>query len=215
MTPTMKMMRLLLLVTFVSLTGCFSLAREEPTQQHFVLGGSDMPETMSRVEGLSGLRIGFRQLKMAEYLNSPLIVVRQGSHQIHYSEFNRWGGDLDSGVERAVAGYLTALAPLGGVDIAPWDTRATHDYLIQVHLLRLEGQANRDPVVTLGKAHMLAQWEIIHPQEGTVLARGTTDYTAEGWIVDDYGNLVDGLDRSLWQLAHDLVSALMELDDAN
>lgn len=203
--------RLFLFLVLAGLTGCFSLGRDEPTQQHFVLGGRPMPDTVMPSQQLTGLRIGIRQLQLAEYLESRLIVVRQGQHQIRFSEFNRWGGTLSSGVNRALAGYLKALAPVETVDVAPWASRATHDYLIQIQLLHLEGLAPEEPTDLEGGAHVRASWEIINPQDGAVLARGTTDYRDDGWTVGDYAGLVERLDAGLWELSRDVVAALETL----
>lgn len=207
----MDNLRLFLLFALAGLMGCFSLSREEPLQQHFVLGGRSMPETVMPSQQLTGLRIGIRQLQLAEYLESPLIVIRQGQHRIRFSEFNRWGGTLSSGVNRALAGYLKALAPVESVDVAPWASRATHDYLIQIHLLHMEGLAPDGPADLEGGAHVMASWEIINPQDGAVLARGTTDYEDDGWTVGDYAGLVDRLDAGVWELSRDLLQALETL----
>ena len=207
----MKTIRLFLVLALAGLTGCFSLGRDEPIQQHFVLGGRAMPESAAPSQGLQGLRIGIRQLQLAEYLESPLIVVREGQHRIRFSEFNRWGGSLSSGVNRAVAGYLKALAPLESVDVAPWASRTAHDYLIQIHLLHMEGLAPEESMDLAGGAHVMASWEIVDPQDGTILARGVTDSSDDNWTVGDYAGLVARLDAGLLELARDLVAALEAL----
>lgn len=208
----MSITRLILLLALTLLTGCFSLGREAPSEQYFVLGGSTIPDGVIPTERLSALRIGLRQIHLADYLESPLIVVRQGQHRIRYSEFDRWGGTLSSGVNRAVERYLKALAPLEAVDVAPWTSRAVHDYLIQIHLLHLEGLVSEEPTDLEGGAHVKATWEIIDPQGGAVLARGTTDFEVDGWTVGDYTELVDLLDAGLWELSGDLVAALQTLN---
>lgn len=207
----MNISRLFLLFALAGLTGCFSLGRDAPVEKYYVLGGSATQESVVPTDRLSGMRVGLRQLQLAEYLESPLIVVRQGPHRVDYSEFNRWGGTVSSSVNRAVAGYLKVLAPLDAVDVAPWAPRATHDYLIQIHLLHLEGLAAEEPTDLDGGAHVRASWEIISPQNGAVLRRGTTDYRDDGWVVGDYAGLVDLLNAGLWELSHDLVGALEEL----
>lgn len=211
MTYPMHMTRLILLSVLFALAGCFSLGRDAPPEQFYVLGGSRLQETGAPPERLAGLLIGLRQLQIAEYLETPLIVVRHEPHEIRFSEFHRWGGNLDGGVNRAVAGYLAARAAFGGVDVVPWAPRMRHDYLIQLHLLRFEGLAPEEPAATEGEAYLLATWEIIHAHDGTVLARGTTDYRAGGWTLGDYGGLVTLLDAGLRELADDLIAGLEPL----
>ena len=208
---TMHTLRPILLASLVALTGCFSLGREEPPQHHYVLGGQRRPESVPRMEHLSGLAIGLRQLQLADYLESPLIVVRHGQHQIGFSEFNRWGEELERGINRAVAAYIVDRALLKGVDVVPWPPQAQHDYLIQLHVLRFEGLAPLEPPSLEGEAYLLATWEIIRPLDGAVLTRGTTDYRAPGWTVGDYGSLVSLLDTGLTVLSDDLVAGLEDL----
>lgn len=204
----MSNLRICTLLALASLTGCFSLGRDEPVEQHYLLGGSALPDSMVPSDRPSGLRIGLRRLQIAEYLESPLIVVRQGSHEIRYSEFHRWGGTLNNGVGRALASNLEILAPLDNVDLAPWAIRTAHDYLIQIHLEHLEGRAPEEPIVLEGGVHLMASWEILDPQNGDVLVRGTTEYEENGWTVGDYAGLVERLDAGLWELSLDLVEAL-------
>ncbi len=201
----------LLLVPLLLLTGCFSLAREEPPQRHYVLGGSPLQETGAPAEGLAGLTIGLRQPQLAGYLETPLIVVRHGPHEIRLAEFHRWGEDLGAGINRAVAGYLMARAAFDGVDVAPWPAPARHDYLIQLHLVRFEGQVPEDPAATEGAATLSATWEIIDPQDGTIRARGSTSYRARGWTAGDYDGLVTLLDTGLRELSNILVADLKEV----
>jgi uncharacterized lipoprotein YmbA len=203
-----KAIHLIGLFALTALTGCFSLSREEPRQQHYVLGGSALQETGPPAERLAGLTIGLRPLRLAAYLETLLIVVRQGPHQIRFSEFHRWGEDLGGGINRAVAGYLTARAPFQGVDVVPWPPQTQHDYLIQLHLLRFEGVAPEEPAASEGEVHLLATWEIIRQPDGAVLARGTTDYRERGWTVGDYAGLVTLLDAGVRVLSDDLITSL-------
>lgn len=202
---------LALLFPLLVLTGCFSLGRDEPPQRHYVLGGSPLQETGDAAERVAGLTIGLRQLQLAGYLETPLLVVRRGPHQIRFSEFHRWGEDLGTGVNRAVAGYLAGRPPISSVDVVPWRPGTDHDYLIQLHVSRFEGVAPEVPETSGGEAHLLATWEIIRPQDGAVLARGTTDHQGIGWTEGDYEGLVSLLDLGLQALSDDLIAELEEL----
>lgn len=211
MTYPIHMTRLILPVLLLTLPGCFSLERETPPDRFYVLGGSRQQEAGVQPERLAGLTVGLRRLELAGYLETPLIVVRQEPHEIHFAEFHRWGADLEGGVNRAVAGYLATLAAFEGVDVAPWLPRMQHDYVIQLHLLRFEGVTPEEPTATEGEAYLLANWEIIRPEDGALLARGTTDYRAGGWTIGDYGGLVTLLDGGLRELADDLIAGLEPL----
>lgn len=200
--------RVLLLIAFMTLSGCFSLSRDAPTERYFVLGGDPVIESEPQAEDLAGVGLGLRQVHLAEYLRSPLIVVRRGTHQITFSEFNRWGEDLGAGINRTVAGYLRHRADFRNIDIVPWPPRSDHDYLVQLQLLRFEGVVPEGTTGQDGEVHLLAAWEIIAQPAGAVVARGTTDYRATDWRVGDYETLVTILEMGLRQLSDELIAGL-------
>lgn len=198
------------------LPGCFSLGRTSPTLEQYVIGGARPADTVAPIAGLDGLAVGVRRLDLADYLASPAIVVRRGSHEVLTSDFHRWGEDPADGINRAVARHLAAAAPFRTVDVAPWAVRSAYDYLVQLHVTRFEGvvPAGSSPMAGAtegtgeGAAHVRASWEIIRQQDETVLARGATDYRVEGWRVGDYAALVALLDGGLAVLARDVAVAI-------
>jgi len=203
----------LLLFTLLPLTGCFGLGRQAPPQQHYVLGVGGPPEHATLpadrpVEDPRGRFIGLRAPRLADYLATPFIVVRRGTHQVEFSEFHRWGEDLGRAINRIVAGKLAALASPHRVEAAPWPAGISPDHVIQVHILRFEGVTREDSVDGEGEAHLLATWEILRPLDGAVLARGTTEVREGGWSVGDFDGLVRLLDAGLEILAGDLALSL-------
>ncbi len=207
----MKGLRIVILLGLLLLTGCFSLSRDEPPQRRYVLGGQEQPQNRMPTENLEGLSVGLRQVQLAEYLESPFILVREGPNRVGFSEFHRWGEQLSGGINRAVAYYLAARAPFGAVDVVPWPPRKAHDFLIQLHIERFEGLAPEEQTAPEGAVSMLATWEIICSEDGVVLSRGTTDYRRRGWTVGDYDSLVTLLDAGLSILADDLVASLNQV----
>lgn len=203
--------RLLAIAVPFLLAGCFKLSRESPTLQLYALGGPSGAEaTSASAAGAStparGLAVGLRRLELASYLSVPAVMVRRGANQLDASEFHRWGGDLDEGINRAVAGYLASAPPVRAVDVAPWPTRVRHDFVVQLHVSRFEGVA--DSAATEGRVHMLAGWDIIRPLDGRVLMRGSTDDRGGTWRVGDYAGLVSGLDAALSRMARDISACL-------
>ena len=211
MHPMTNAMRVTCSLALVALAGCFGLNRGDPSQQHYVLGLGLEPTGAGGAGPtgeVSGAAVGLRPLRLAEYLETPLIVVRRGAHRIDFSEFQRWGETLDQGINRTVAGYMAGRGPFKSVEYAPWPVRSKHDYLIQIEILRFEGVAPDEPAATEGEALLLANWEILRGEDGTLLARGTTEYHGPGWTVGDYDSLVSLLETGLSKLADDLVAGL-------
>ena len=210
-------MRTLLMpaLALLAFAGCFRLSRDTPPLQQYVLGGTPAAPVAAPPAGPGGVTVGIRRLDLAPYLASPAVVVRRGPHQIVHSEFHRWGEDPGEGITRAVAGYLSAEASIRAVDVAPWSAGARHDYLVQLHVVRFEGVAPADSGAMAGEAHMLATWEILRQEDGAILARGTTDHRASGWMVGDYAGLVTSLDRGLNGLAGDVANCVGRLAAAS
>ncbi|HSW30253.1 MAG TPA: PqiC family protein [Longimicrobiales bacterium] len=206
--------RSMLSLALIALAGCFGLNRGDPSQSHFVLGlgrGPAGAEATGPSGEVPGVAVGLRSLRLAEYLESPLIVVRRGPHRIELSEFHRWGEALDQGINRSVAGYMAVQGSFRSVAYAPWPTRSEQDFVIQLDILRFEGSAPDGPAVTEGEALLLASWEILRGGDGVMLARGTTEYHGPGWVLGDYDGLVGLLETGLSELADDLVEALASL----
>ena len=187
---------------------CFSLGRDTPPLEQYVLGGTPAAATGAMSPDPAGITIGLRRLDLTPYLASSSIVVRRGANQMIVSQYHRWGEDPVAGINRAFAGYLAAAVPVRAVDVAPWPVRSQHDFVVQLHVTRFEGVAADDDAATQGGAHLLASWEVHRPQDGAVLARGGTDYRESGWRVADYPALVTMLNHGLDRMAGDIVACL-------
>ena len=115
---------------------------------------------------------------------------------------------------RAVAASLGNVPAIRAVDVAPWAVNTPHDYLVQLHVDRLEGVASEDSTATQGEVHVLASWEIIRGLDGVLVARGVTDRRETGWKVGDYAGLVTGVDKGLTGLASDVAACVARLGTA-
>jgi len=208
-----RTIHLLLFALLLSPAGCFSLRHDAPPQQHYVLG-ADRPSELAApppdrpLTDPSGQLIGLRPPRLADYLATPFIVVRRGSHQVEFSEYHRWGEDLGRAINRTVAVRLAALVPSHRVERAPWPSGTSPALLIQLQILRFEGVGPERSESGEGEAHLLATWEILRPLDGAVLGRGTTEVREGGWSVGDFDGLVRLLDSGLATLAGDLALSL-------
>ncbi len=197
----MRTTRLLAVLPLFALAGCFSLSRNAPPVQQYVLSGARTP-IQAAASNATGLSVGIRRLDLAPYLSTPFIVVRRGEHAIETSAFHRWGEDLGEGINHTVAAHLANAAPVRYVNIAPWAARTQHDYLVQLHVLRFEGVA--DSAATTAGVHVVTTWDIIRPLDGTLLVRGNTAYRGGGFPVGEYDAMVGELNTALAQVASDI-----------
>ena len=193
-----------------TVTGCFTLAYPTPPLEEYVLGEGPRAAAAAPAREVGGLTIGLRRLDLAPYLATTAIVVRHGS-RIVTSGFRRWGEEPSAGIMRAVAASLGASPTILAVDVAPWPVQAQHDYLVQLHVSHLEGVAAEGLTATEGEVRVMASWEIIRSQDGTLVARGETDRRETGWKVGDYRGLVTRVDKGLTELASDLAACLVRI----
>lgn len=212
--PTARTLRLLGIGALITVAGCFSLGRPTPPLEEYVLGSGAKAEAAAQARDTGGVTIGLRRLDLAPYLATTAIVVRRGS-RVETSGFRRWGEEPSAGIMRALAVSLRAAPTILAVDIAPWQVRAPHDYLVQLHITHLEGVAAESPATTQGEVHVMASWEILRAQDGTLLARGETDRREAGWRVGDYRGLVTRIENGLTGLASDVAACLVRLGPAS
>lgn len=201
----MQITRLIAVLPLLATAACFSLSRNAPAVQHYVLSGA-RTALAAPSPNAAGLAIGIRRMEIAPYLDTPLLVVRRGEHNIETSAFHRWGEDLGEGINHTVAAHLANNAPVKHVNIAPWAARTQHDYLVQLRVVRFEGVA--DSAASTAAVHVLTTWDIIRPLDGTLLVRGSTEYRDGRFPAGDYNALVGELNSALVKVASDLQSCL-------
>jgi uncharacterized protein len=207
---TTAIARLCLVAALTGATGCFSLGRNSPALEQYVLSSARTAEAPPP-PGPAGVLLGMRRPGVAAYLATPSIVVRQGAHGIGTSDFHRWGEELGQGISRAIASHLTAAPSIRAVNIAPWPARTEHAYLLQFDVARFEGVIDSVGAVGSGAAHVAASWELVRPADGAVLARGSTDWWQPGWRIGDYAALVAMLEEGLGGVARDVLACVQRL----
>jgi len=182
-----------------------SVRRSESTGR--ATSGSDRP---------SRLVVGVRKVRIAAYLNTPSITTRFGDHEVQFSEFHRWGEDLGEAIGRSVAQSLTRHPEIQRVDRVPWPDRTSHDVLVQMQVLRFEGEAPSRPVEVdkkdppmQGNARVVVAWELVDPETQEVRVSGKTDHQEGGWTVGEYAALIERLDASLDVVARDLADQML------
>jgi len=223
----------LALVLFVGIgllaTACVNLEPRQSNIRYYLLSDAVTPaessesarssEPKGRATRDSGnpsrLVVGVRKVRIAAYLNTPSITTRYGEHEVQFAEFHRWGEDLGEAIGRSVAQSLTRHPEIQRVDRVPWPDRTPHDVLVQMRVLRFEGEAPSRPVEVdkkdppmQGSARVVVAWELVDPETQEVKVSGKTDHREDGWAVGDYAALIERLDASLDVVARDLATQM-------
>ncbi|MFB6248046.1 MAG: membrane integrity-associated transporter subunit PqiC [Salinibacter sp.] len=211
--------RLVLLAGGLALVlgSCVRLPSPRPNNtQHYLLGSALPSDTAADT---TGLRLGLRKPHLADYLDTRALVVRRGPHEIHFSNFHRWGEELGPALNRVVALNLEARPGIQSVEVVPWPRGTRFHYVVQLRVLRFEGvgppppgtDADEDAPIPNGHSQMVVGWTVFGPEGETLRGRGRTRHRIDGWPVTDYADLVSKLDTSLVVLAEDLSRRLRAL----
>ena len=208
----------------LALTGCVRLLEPRTSDATYhLLDGASAPDTTSAAPAppdTTGLRIGLRTPRLASYLDETRIVTRHDANTIEFSEFHRWGEDLDQGIGRTVARALEAGPGVQSVETVPWPRDTTFDYLLQLQVFRFEGvgprppgpDADDDAPLPEGHVQMRVRWTVLDPTDETIQARDRTEHRTADWPVTDYRALTSHLGTSLHVLADSIGARLDALD---
>ncbi len=199
----------------LTITGCVRLL--EPRQggaTYHVLNPPPAPDTPPT--DTTGLKVGLRQPRLVSYLDATRIVTRHGPNTIRFSEFHRWGEDLDQAIGRTTALALERQPGVQSVEVVPWPKGVTFDYVVRMHVFSFEGvgppppgpESDDDAPAPEGHSQMVVEWRILHPTKETVLVRDRTRHRVEDWRVNDYQALASNLGTSLNVLAKDIGARL-------
>jgi uncharacterized lipoprotein YmbA len=216
-----RLVRALVAASLLTLVfaGCVRLLEPRPSNiNYYLLDGTVGADTAS--VDTSGLTVGLRRPQLASYLDATRIVTRHSQNSIRFSDFHRWGEDLDRALNRVVALNLERQPGIQSVETVPWPSGFRSDYVVQLRVLRFEGvgpeppgpDADDDEPLPEGHSQMAVRWTILGPDGETPKHRGLTRHREEDWPVTDYADLAAKLDTSLTVLSDDIGTRLRALD---
>ncbi len=188
----------LVLFLFIA-SGCINLDPQHDPTRIFVLSGNSPTVPTAAIEGFA---VRFKRIELPSYLDSPKMATRQGDFEIVYSEFNRWGEDLDKAIGRVLAETLLAHPRIREVSLFP-SNQAESDYQVSLSISRFEGK-NKNAAV------LEAQWKILNAETGDTIETGITS-TRRPWDGNDYDALARALSDTLAVLGQDISRALDEV----
>ena len=192
------------LAACMMLFGCINLDPQADPTRFYILSSQTSPTTSSG-DG-QGTILGLKAIALPAYLRSTKIPTRYGANEITYSEIHRWGESPKSAISRVLAENLSSRSAIGKVHTVPWPDGAIHDFELYVTLLRFEGEQS-------GRVAMEASWDILNPDDDSLLKNGTTVVNHLKWNSRDYGTLARALGEALGILANDLAAAVKDLEE--
>jgi uncharacterized lipoprotein YmbA len=176
----------------VTLAGC----GVTPPARYYIL----TPVGDDAVKPVHGPALGIGPITLPAYLDRPEIAHRSGQNQLHFSDMDRWAEPLKATFNRTLAENLSILLPTERVNTYPWARSTRIDYQVIVDVTRFDADAS-------GTVVLVAGWEVIRPDDGSVVSRNRQTYTeAAGSMA--YPAIVSAQSRTLAQLSQDIVASI-------
>jgi uncharacterized lipoprotein YmbA len=192
----------------------FACSTTSPTRFYVLSTITDQPGGTP-----SNVAIGVGPINLPQYLDRPQIVTRLSSNQLVVGEFDQWGGQLDDGFARTLAGNLSRLLQTDQVQIYPWKDESSLGYAVTVDVLNFEQDVD-------GSSLLDVYWSLLEPQTERVKLRrhatyrepGNTPITeaqarSSGGLLGDnksrpYDGVVAAMSRNLGALSRDIAKAI-------
>jgi uncharacterized lipoprotein YmbA len=131
---------------------------------------------------------------MPAYLQTKLMVVRTGTNEIHFAEFDRWAEPLDEGIRRVMREALSSADNVESVALNSHGDE-TLDYEVRLRVMACEGVRGESGT---GSLRLGISWEI-QPMgtNATVIKRGDFSAVPTAWDGKDYGQLALKLSKAI------------------
>ncbi len=109
-----------LLLGFIAIAflgGCsFLRPHDDPTRFYVLTVPPAATERLADGE-IRMLRIGLKPVEVPAYLRTKSMVVRTGTNEVHFSEFDRWAEPLDQGIGRVMKEALSSARNVESVSL--------------------------------------------------------------------------------------------------
>jgi hypothetical protein len=173
---------------------CLSACGSSPAVRFYTLAslqeGKNSPAIeMAERRGI----VAVGPVEIADYLDRPQIVRRDGATSVALLEVDRWAGSLQDDLARVLVDNLAVLLGPGGYLVLPWEATVHADGRVQVSVTRFEG-AGQDTVV------LDALWTLHGKEKGELLAAGNA-VIVEPVGGGGAGGMVEAMSRALAELS--------------
>jgi uncharacterized lipoprotein YmbA len=185
---------LLGMIAAVTLSGCaFLQSRADPTRFYVLT----VPHAISAgvtAGDVERWRLGFRLAEAPAYLQTKFMVVRTGTNEIHFAEFDRWAEPLDAGISRVLKETLGSASNVTSVT-ANSHGEDTLDYEMRVRVLACEGVRAENGT---GSIRFTMAWETWSLGTNSMLIKhGAFTANPGAWDGKDYGALAAALSEAI------------------
>ena len=191
----------ILSTSLISLTLLFAGCGTSPTAKLYILDAMHRDNSPPAVtlEGHSvAIKVG--PVSIADSLDQSQIVTRTGPNMLFADEFNRWGGDLQSSVQRVIGENISILLPTDQVFLSQEVVLLPVDFQVLVNIREFDGTLGG--IVTLN-----ADWTVAEKgKDKTVMTKKSV--FKENTDVADYQAYVAAQSRLLGKLSQEITDEI-------
>ena len=198
--------RLLLGVIAIAFLGGCSFLRphDDPTRFYVLTVPPAATERFADGE-FKKLRIGLKPVEVPAYLRTKSMVVRTGTNEIHFAEFDRWAEPLDQGIIRVMKEALSSAPNVESVTLNSHGDDSL-DCEVAIRILAFEGVRVESGTSSI---HFAASWEVrAVGTNSTATKRGRFTANAVVWGGKDYEQLAERLSDAIAQASITLAADL-------
>lgn len=202
--PTSFALFLGALVVF-ALGGCALLRPHADPTRFYVLTAPTAPPKPAVDGEFKGWRVGLRPVEVPSYLRTKFMVVRTGTNEIHFADFDRWAEPLDQGISRVLKETLGSARNVESVALNSHGD-ASLDYEVTIQILACHGMR-----VPTGKSSIrfAAMWEVQAVGTNSIeIKRGSFTADAADWDGNNYSQLATQLSAAVAVAGKTLASDL-------
>ena len=185
---------LLVVIAAGALSSCAFLQPHADPTKFYLLTTPDASSQPATNNKLASYKLGLRSIEMPAYLQSKLMVVRTGTNEIHFAEFDRWAEPLDAGISRVMKETLSSASNVASVT-ANSHGEDTLDYEIMVRVLACEGVRAENGNGSIRFTMLWETWS--RGTNSTLLKRGAFTASPGSWDGKDYGALALALSEAI------------------
>jgi uncharacterized lipoprotein YmbA len=136
--PPIAFVLLLGVLTAFALGGCALLRPHADPTRFYVLTAPSAPLKSAVGGEFKRWRVGLRPVEVESYLRTKFMVVRTGTNEIHFADFDRWAEPLDRGISRVLKETLGSAQNVESVTLNSHGDDAL-DYEVTIQILACHG----------------------------------------------------------------------------
>ena len=181
----------------LAIAGCGS----SPSAKFYILNTVDRNVSTSAAPTQDrNIAVKVGPVSIPDTLDHSQIVTRSGKNMLILNEFNRWGGDFQSDVQRILGENISILLPTDQVVLSSEVSLVPTDFQVVINIREFDGNLG-------GNITLNADWSVTHKgKEKTVIAKKSVlQENAEG---SDYQAYVAAQSRLLAKLSQEITNEI-------